>query len=358
MKSPSPSNETPPRGYVPWTPPGAPPTTRMADAVRPLVLIGLGALAVALLVAWMASRNQEPIDVAPVLGGVDEGVPASLLVDSEPIGTTVWVNGDSVGVTPAWLPEIESGIVEVVLGSRQGGHDTTLALRPGQDASVLIWLQPDLAVEPELQSQEIEARPEGEELAPTISSATVDVSTDSEPERTGDRQSTGQDDPETGRLQITSVPEGASVWVARERVGRTPLSLDALPAGEHIVEVRAAGYEPERIRVGITADALTTQAITLRARPGIVTIMADPGSRVFIDGTLQGTVENQPLRLPLAAGRYEVRVFHPSRGEAYQVAEVVAGTALRLSFDQPEATANGDDPPARGAEQPRRRTGW
>ncbi|MEO0559137.1 MAG: PEGA domain-containing protein [Bacteroidota bacterium] len=356
MKSPSPSDEPPPREYVPWTPPEAPPSTRISDAIRPLAMIGVGAVVVALLVVWMVGQDPEPTDVSPVRagGGVVQGAPASLLVDSEPIGVTVWVNGDSVGVTPAWLPEVASGVVEVVLGSRQSGHDTTLALRPGQDASVLIWLQSDLAREPERLSQNIEARPEGEAAAPTISSATVDVT---EPP-SGEAPRVEREERETGRLQLTSVPEGASVWLARERVGQTPLSLDALPAGEHIVEVRAAGYEPERLRLNIAPDALTTQAITLRARPGIVTIMADAGSRVFVDGDLQGTVENQPLRLPLAAGRYEVRVFHPSKGEQYQVAEVVAGTALRLTFDQATASATSEDPPARGSEPPRRRTGW
>jgi len=320
------------------------------------VLIGAGALAVALLVVWMSGRNQEAAELTSVIvgDGTVGSASASLLIDSEPIGATVWVNGDSVGVTPAWLSEVASGIVEVVLGSEQGKHDTTLALRPGQDASVLIWLQPELGREPELRAQAIEERSEPVDAVSAVVSAPAGASTaepSSEPNPTPVRE-----EAVTGRLQITTVPEGASVWVASERVGTTPLSLGALPAGEHIVEVRAAGYEPERLRLDIAPNALTTQSITLRARPGIVTIMADAGSRVFIDGTLQGTVQGQPLRLPLAAGRYEVRVFHPSRGEEYQVADVVAGTALRLTFDKPEATANGEDPPARGAEG--RRTGW
>ncbi|GAB5535994.1 MAG: hypothetical protein Rubg2KO_22430 [Rubricoccaceae bacterium] len=342
---------------MPWTPPGAPPATRITDAVRPIVLIGLGALAVALLVVWLAGRGPEPAAMPSVLAGSGpNGIPASLLVDSEPIGATVWVNGDSIGVTPAWLPEVEPGVVEVVLGSDQGAHDTTLALRPGQDGSVLIWLQPEGMREPRRRSQEIAERPESVDETSDVASATAESSPAPQPSPTEEGLSPARGEAETGRLRITSVPEGASVWMARERVGRTPLSLDALPAGEHIVEVRAAGYEPERLQVDIARDELTTQAITLRARPGIVTIMADAGSRVFVDGTLQGTVQGQPLRLPLAAGRYEVRVFHPSKGEAYQVADVVAGTALRLTFDRPDATATNEESPARSAEP--RRTGW
>ena len=120
--------------------------------------------------------------------------------------------------------------------------------------------------------------------------------------------------------------------------------------GEQIVELRAPGHEPERLRLDIAPNDLTTESIALRARPGIVTIAAEAGARVFINGTLEGTIQSVPLRLALTAGRHEVRVFHPEQGEDFQVIEVAAGTAQRLSFEQPEAAGT--------SEQTRRRTGW
>lgn len=336
-------NKSPSEGYVPWTPPGAQPATRIKDAMGPLALIGAAALVVALLVAWVTTRGQdeETISLAPVVaGGGGEGRPASLLIDSEPVGAGVWVNGDSVGVTPAWLAELDPGVVEVVLRSEQITHDTTLALKPGQDASVLIWLEDQWAArEPSAPTQAIQDRPESRESpADTNDGPAADPS-----------PAPAREAPPTGRLQITTVPEGAAVWVAGDRLGTTPLALEALPAGEQVVELRLPGHESERLLLTISPNELTTQLVELRARPGIVTIAADAGSQVFINGALEGTARNGALRLALAAGRYEVRVFHPERGEAFRVIEVIAGTAQRFAFEQAET---------RDAERPRRRTGW
>ncbi len=196
-----PSDKTPPGGYVPWTPPGAPPATRITDAVRPLVLIVVGALAVALLVAWVSTRNPEPTVLPSVVagGGMDGSRLASLLVDSEPIGATVWVDGDSVGVTPAWLSDITPGVVEVVLRSGQVLQDTTLALKPGQDASVLIWLQSEFIVrEPNPRVQDIEERagPADGDLAVVSVETGPSSETSPAPARVA---------PQTGRLQITRI---------------------------------------------------------------------------------------------------------------------------------------------------------
>lgn len=345
--------KTPPEGYVPWTPPGAPPATRMRDAVRPLVLIGSAALVVALLVAWASTRSQERQPLPPVVaGGGVEGRPASLLIDSEPVGAEVWVNNDSVGVTPAWLDKLAPGVVEVVLHSDGITHDTTLALKPGQEASILIWLDDTwVAQEPQLGVQGIGDRPPPREVPSAVpedaSPSTVSPSEAPEPETTS--PALVREASPTGRLQVTTVPEGASVWIGGERLGTTPLSLDALPAGERLVELRLPGYESERLRLTLAPNELTSRSVELRARPGIVTLVADAGSQVFVNGTLEGTVQNGSLRLSLAAGRYEVRVFHPERGEAFQVIEVAAGTAQRYAFEQGEA---------RGTERTRRRTGW
>lgn len=304
----------------------------------------------ALLVAWVSTRGQEEnTALSPMVadGGM-EGRPASLLIDSEPVGASVWVNGDSVGVTPAWMDELAPGVVEVVLRSGSITHDTTLALKPGQDASVLIWLEDEwIDREPLARSQEIQEEQRGRDRFGGGRTAA-----DTLPEDPGAESdaapSPPREVPQTGRLQITSVPEGATVWIAGERVGTTPLTLDALPAGDQIVELRSQGYETERLRLPIAPNELTTESIALRARPGIVAIAADSGSRVFINGSLEGTVQNDALRLSLAAGRYEVRVFHPEHGEAFRVIDVVAGTVQRFAFERPDDEEEGA----------RRRTGW
>jgi hypothetical protein len=52
---------------------------------------------------------------------------------------------------------------------------------------------------------------------------------------------TGRD---SGGLVVESLPEGASVFVDGELVGKTPLSLDAVSAGEHVMRLERDGYLP------------------------------------------------------------------------------------------------------------------
>ena len=359
MPAPSHPELPPPQDYVPWTPPGAPPATRVRDALRPLTVILVGALAVASLVTWIATRNQEPVEMASGLG--EERTVATLLVDSEPVGASVWVQGDSVGVTPAWVSDVTPGVVEVMIRSAWGSHDTTLALRAGQDGSILVWLDTErLAEEPEARTQEIEERPQSAEAPPGGTPQETPATPLTESSSSSARRS--EPSPErserpTGGLQITTVPEGATVWLAGERAGTTPLTLASIDVGQQVVEVRAPGYEPERLRINIVPDELAKRVIELRTRPGIVTFTAASGSRVFVDGDLKGTIQRDPLRTPLVAGRHEVRVFHPELGEEYRVIEVTAGAALRVAIDPP-ASWGEDESPARDAETPPRRRGW
>ena len=46
----------------------------------------------------------------------------------------------------------------------------------------------------------------------------------------------------SGALRILSTPEGAEVRLDGELVGKTPVSRDAVPSGDHIVEFKLAGY--------------------------------------------------------------------------------------------------------------------
>lgn len=361
---PSSQSKTPPDEYVPWTPPGAPPVVRLRDAAHPLALIAAGALVVALVVGWMA-RSSQPPDVAPVPSVVPagtSGLPASLLVDSEPIGASVWVNGDSVGVSPTWLESVEPGVVEVAVRSGERSLDTTLALRSGQDKSVLLRFAPS-SPEPVVQRQEIAPRPGGRANLPeTGSVATPPPAPSTAPPARPTERSSPAPTPSrveapsppagsrTGRLQLTTEPAGVAVWIDRKKVGTTPLTLDGLAVGEKVVELRAQGYETERLRLEVAAGELVSETVALREHPGLVTVASLDGSKVFVDGSLEGTTGRDPVRLSLLAGEYAVRVVYPDGSDERRDVTVKSGTTLRLSFNGP--------PRAEGEDTPRRRTGW
>ena len=47
----------------------------------------------------------------------------------------------------------------------------------------------------------------------------------------------------TGAIKITSIPSGAEVYLNNEYRGTTPATINAVPAGNHTVEVRERGYQ-------------------------------------------------------------------------------------------------------------------
>ena len=59
----------------------------------------------------------------------------------------------------------------------------------------------------------------------------------------------------TGRISITSSPEGAAVTIDGDEVGQTPLEVIMLPAGRHTFKVSREGREPITETVALSAQA-------------------------------------------------------------------------------------------------------
>jgi hypothetical protein len=67
-------------------------------------------------------------------------------------------------------------------------------------------------------------------------------------------------------LNITSDPSGAEVYVdGRKLVGRTPMAVSGLPAGDHVVGIALAGYDHWSDGVQLVTDQPTR--ISVRMQP-------------------------------------------------------------------------------------------
>ena len=71
----------------------------------------------------------------------------------------------------------------------------------------------------------------------------------------------------TGSLRILSTPEGAEVRIDGELVGRTPLSRDAVGAGEHVVEFRLKGYFDHKERMKVEGGREKIFSVDLKQLP-------------------------------------------------------------------------------------------
>jgi hypothetical protein len=93
----------------------------------------------------------------------------------------------------------------------------------------------------------------------------------------------------TGSLLITADVTGIPVFIDGQRRGGTPLVVDGLSEGEHVVEIRSQGdgYQPFSEVVTITANARATVDATIRVAPelGSLRFIANvPGAIISLDG--------------------------------------------------------------------------
>jgi hypothetical protein len=72
----------------------------------------------------------------------------------------------------------------------------------------------------------------------------------------------------TGSITITSSPSGAEVYLNNEYRGTTPNTLNAVPAGNHTVEVRERGYKTWSQAITVTSGS------TVSFSPSLVPVAA------------------------------------------------------------------------------------
>jgi hypothetical protein len=110
-----------------------------------------------------------------------------------------------------------------------------------------------------------------------------------------------------GMLYIQSTPAGATIRLnGREREEKTPIMIERLPAGEHVIRLTSAHLIAQQ-RVKVIADDLVKLNLHLKPGRGSLLIKSrPPGAQVLIDGRNAGT---SPLFIKdIAAGRHKLEM--------------------------------------------------
>ncbi|WP_292394423.1 PKD domain-containing protein [Methanoculleus sp. UBA303] len=97
-----------------------------------------------------------------------------------------------------------------------------------------------------------------------------------------------------GSITVTSVPEGATIWLDGENTGfATNATLTGIPAGEHVVTLKLDGYADASTTVTVGGGETAEVHLTLTTRTGSLAVTSVPaGAKVFIDGADTGRVTN------------------------------------------------------------------
>jgi PEGA domain-containing protein len=100
--------------------------------------------------------------------------------------------------------------------------------------------------------------------------------------------------PAVGMLRIVCSVPGAEVWIDGEMKGTANSTIQNVPVGEHIVEVRARGFAPQSVNVTIGVGAQSVARVDLASQPErpatarLRVVTPVPNAEVFIDGASAG----------------------------------------------------------------------
>ncbi len=269
-----------------------------------------------------------------------EGAPAAaaygLSVVTAPAGATVYINLDSMGVTPVDNLPVGRGVYALSLEREGYARIDTMVVLDGspvrfafsladrnlsswERAEADSWMQTD--------------RP-SEVAAPYEASATTPANSRraARPERTTATRSTSSRG-STGVLLVTSEPTGSHVLIDGELAGRTPLLLQSLRSGAHDVVVQQDGFSSFSSKIALKAGDTETVTARLQATTGQLIVRVQPWGSIYVDGELQRKDTDVQFTTDLPVGMHDVRVVHPSLGVWHQQVEVTGDAPQRIAVN-------------------------
>ncbi|MEZ4694825.1 MAG: TonB family protein [Rhodothermales bacterium] len=351
-----------------------------ADETPPRTRFTLAAAAVALVVPTVLAgilvfnMSGDPDSVEMVASTTLENGKAVLSMSTTPEGARVYLNNELVGVTPFSGVKVDPG--DYVVTTEKEGYiqaDTVMRLTGSERLAfnlsrldsdintlpagghILSGLpsdeQPDAEGDSGLQStdegdlsasadgnvrrSDDQTRPPlfedaaGESNAATTSSREAETR-DSKPERSR---------PQTGGLVLTSDPAGATVWIDREAVGETPLTLKDLRVGSYDVEFTKSGYNTFATELRVAPSIATPFNGKLEPMAGTVAVTLSSEADVYIDGQKTGNRISGLGRFEVPAGQHTLRFVSPEFGEAERSVTVEAGKEAELTVSFEDAAA-------------------
>ncbi len=193
-----------------------------------------------------------------------------ILVKTEPAGADVKCNGVSLGVTPLLVTSLASG----------RAHSLVLSLNG-------------------YQTKKIEVRTDGRR--PLVREEELSL--------------------DSGVVECSTEPEGATVIVNGVERGVTPIKLTNVPKGLATIVFRLAGYEEETRELRMQAGASQTLSLRLKGRAAQLKVVSTPeGARVFIDDDFKGKT---PLDLSsVKPGEHSLRVELEGYAPATRTVEI------------------------------------
>jgi hypothetical protein len=225
-----------------------------------------------------SGQSNPPVSPSPGAAGATVPLKGELLVQTEPAGAQISVDGRRVGVSPVTVPELDAGDHEVTIRGTLSNVRQRVRVDAGKTTSLVVPL--------------------------------------------------GTNRP-TGSLSLRS-PVELRVFEGDRLVGTSQMESLTLEAGTHRLvlvneEIGFRGIETATVAAG------KTTSLDVKLPEGRIAINAAPWAEVWIDGTRVGET---PLgNVAVAVGPHQVRLRHPDLGEKTAAVIVKVDEKARLSVD-------------------------
>jgi hypothetical protein len=290
--------------------PPAPRANRVGQAMAALAVhavraSGRGRWLVGLAVAGMLALAPTPFVALWALQdrGAEPAPMGTLMIDTEPAGIEVRVDGAMMGTSPLRVP--------VPAGRR------TLALTyEGTTRSVTLFVSPGEVLRQSTAFVRAAALP-------------VEAPPPAPPAKPAPAPRPAPAKAQYGFLHVdVSMP--MRIFEDGRLVGTTDMDQVMLPVGEHVLELKNDDLQfSTRQSVKVTGGETATMAIRVPSAP--VSINARPWADAWVDGTRIGETPIGNVTLPI--GKHEVVLKHPSLGERRRTVLVTMGQPARVSVD-------------------------
>ena len=148
--------------------------------------------------------------------------------------------------------------------------------------------------------------------------------------------------PPTGRIEIRSVPSGATVTIGGTRRGVTPLTVSDLTVGRHTVLISDGQGGSITRNVNVEAGTTSNVNVELETTPappstGAIAISAPAAVDIFVNGRLLGSSQSGRLTLPV--GSHQLEIVNQSLGyRITRTVQVAPGNNPTIALEFPKGT--------------------
>lgn len=315
---------------------------------RPIAALALALFILMTILAFLYLQKDSPSSSRLV----------EVSIFTQPDAATVFLNGDSLGVTPLKFSSRDSTRIKLRLQKRDYFLlDTAFVIRKGRDSTLSFALQPAARVSIEINP--IEAKVVLDEKA-FLSSRLKDITLHVGEHninisaegyvslaeqfslvqgrnpvlnyRLNKKENPPLPQSNLGNISFSSDPSSAGIFVGGDSVGVTPMTIQK-EEGKYQIVLRKSGYKDYPTSVTVESGRVASVDAQLTALVGTLSILVNPFGSIYIDGQLQKVDADRRLNFDLAAGTHRLRVEHPSYGVGEKTITIKLNEELDVFID-------------------------